>query len=128
MWRCAGAAIARQEIKEGELRTIRQARGVARRNEHIRFREELGCVKSAAPCLRKGATLGVGAGQMSRVDSVKLAVMKAQEFVAGEQCGGLRCIFSIPGLNVEAIKAGATAVIQPGGSGCAMPDVIAAAG
>jgi len=41
-------------------------------------------VKSNAIVFAKdGATLGVGAGQMSRVDSVKIAVMKAQSSLAG---------------------------------------------
>jgi len=41
-------------------------------------------VKSNAIVFAKdGATLGVGAGQMSRVDSVKIAVMKAQSSLQG---------------------------------------------
>jgi len=62
--------------------------------------------------------LGVGAGQMSRVDSVKLAVMRAQthgldlkgSVVASD------AFFPFPDGVEEAAKAGAKAVIQPGGS------------
>lgn len=67
---------------------------------------------------REGQTLGVGAGQMSRVDSVKIAVMKAA--VAGLQLQGsvVASDAFFPFLDgvEEAAKAGATAVIQPGGS------------
>ncbi len=66
----------------------------------------------------KGMTLGSGAGQMSRVDSVKLARMKAAE--AGLDLHGSVAAsdaFFPFSDNVEEIaKAGATAIIQPGGS------------
>jgi phosphoribosylaminoimidazolecarboxamide formyltransferase/IMP cyclohydrolase len=63
-------------------------------------------------------TLGVGAGQMSRVDSSKIAVWKAGE--AGLDLKGSvvasDAFFPFPDGVVAAAKAGATAVIQPGGS------------
>jgi phosphoribosylaminoimidazolecarboxamide formyltransferase/IMP cyclohydrolase len=74
---------------------------------------------------REGATLGVGAGQMSRVDSVKLAVMKAQSPLLGTVVAS-DAFFPFPDGVEEAAKAGATAVIQPGGS-VRDTDVIAAA-
>ena len=74
---------------------------------------------------RDGATLGVGAGQMSRVDSVKLAVMKAQSSLQGSVVAS-DAFFPFPDGVEEAAKAGATAVIQPGGS-VRDADVIAAA-
>ncbi len=61
------------------------------------------------------ATIGVGAGQMSRVDSVKLAVMKAQNPLKGTVLAS-DAFFPFPDGVEEAAKAGATAVIQPGGS------------
>jgi len=64
---------------------------------------------------RDGQTLGVGAGQMSRVDSVKIAVMKAQMPLAGSVVAS-DAFFPFPDGVEEAAKAGATAVIQPGGS------------
>jgi phosphoribosylaminoimidazolecarboxamide formyltransferase/IMP cyclohydrolase len=60
-------------------------------------------------------TLGVGAGQMSRVDSVKLAVMKAQSSLQGSVVAS-DAFFPFPDGIEEAAKAGATAIIQPGGS------------
>ena len=74
---------------------------------------------------RAGQTVGVGAGQMSRVDSVKIAVMKAQLPLAGSVVAS-DAFFPFPDGVEEAGKAGATAVIQPGGS-VRDGDVIAAA-
>jgi len=69
---------------------------------------------------REGRTLGVGAGQMSRVDSVKLGAMKARELGHGESLKGSvvasDAFFPFPDGVEEAAKVGATAVIQPGGS------------
>ena len=65
-----------------------------------------------------GMTLGVGAGQMSRVDSARIASIKAQN--AGLQLAGSAVASDAffpfrDGLDVV-VAAGATAVIQPGGS------------
>jgi phosphoribosylaminoimidazolecarboxamide formyltransferase/IMP cyclohydrolase len=75
--------------------------------------------------VKDSATLGVGAGQMSRVDSVKLAVAKAQASLQGTVVAS-DAFFPFPDGVEEAAKAGATAVIQPGGS-VKDADVIAAA-
>jgi phosphoribosylaminoimidazolecarboxamide formyltransferase/IMP cyclohydrolase len=74
---------------------------------------------------RGGATVAVGAGQMSRVDSVRIAVMKAQVSLAGSAVAS-DAFFPFPDGVEEAAKAGATAFIQPGGS-VRDADVIAAA-
>jgi phosphoribosylaminoimidazolecarboxamide formyltransferase/IMP cyclohydrolase len=74
---------------------------------------------------RDGQTLGVGAGQMSRVDAARFGAMKAVLPLAGCVAAS-DAFFPFPdGLEVVA-KAGATAVIQPGGS-VKDQDVIAAA-
>jgi len=63
-------------------------------------------------------TLGIGAGQMSRVDASRIAVWKAGE--AGLSLkGGVVCsdaFFPFPDGLIAAAEAGATAAIQPGGS------------
>ena len=83
-------------------------------------------VKSNAIVFAKdGATFGVGAGQMSRVDSVKIAVLKAQKSLHGTAVAS-DAFFPFPDGLEEAAKAGATSVIQPGGS-VKDPEVIAAA-
>ncbi len=66
----------------------------------------------------KDRTLGIGAGQMARVDSCRLAVWKAEQ--AGLDLKGSvvasDAMFPFPDGLVSAIEAGATAAIQPGGS------------
>ena len=64
---------------------------------------------------RDGQTVGVGAGQMSRVDSVKLGAMRAQLPVEGTVLASDAFFPFRDGID-EAAKHGITAVIQPGGS------------
>ncbi len=106
---------------------------VTRREPSPRERDDLAfafrvCkhVKSNAIVYAKdGATVGVGAGQMSRIDSARIAAWKSQ--AAAEQAGEDQALaigsvvasdafFPFPDGLLEAAKAGATAVIQPGGS------------
>lgn len=63
----------------------------------------------------KDRTVGIGAGQMSRVDSAKIAVMKAQRSTKGTVVASDAFFPFRDGLDVAA-QAGATAAIQPGGS------------
>jgi phosphoribosylaminoimidazolecarboxamide formyltransferase / IMP cyclohydrolase len=81
-------------------------------------------VRSNAIVLARGrATLGIGAGQMSRVDSVRLAIEKAKEargpdaeqLLAGSVIAS-DAFFPFADGPQAAIEAGARAVIQPGGS------------
>ncbi|MFC5586545.1 bifunctional phosphoribosylaminoimidazolecarboxamide formyltransferase/IMP cyclohydrolase [Nitratireductor kimnyeongensis] len=75
--------------------------------------------------VRDGATVGVGAGQMSRVDSARIAARKAED--AAEAAGNSEpltkgsvvasdAFFPFADGLLSAVEAGATAVIQPGGS------------
>jgi phosphoribosylaminoimidazolecarboxamide formyltransferase/IMP cyclohydrolase len=73
-------------------------------------------VKSNAIVLAKGGmVVGVGAGQMSRVDSVHLAVHKAGDRVAGSVLAS-DAFFPFRDNIDEAGRAGVTAIVQPGGS------------
>ena len=93
-------------------------------------------VKSNAIVYAKGgATVGIGAGQMSRVDSARIAAHKAAEASAAAGEAQSRCIGSVVASDaffpfadglLAAAAAGATAVIHPGGS-MRDSDVIAAA-
>jgi phosphoribosylaminoimidazolecarboxamide formyltransferase/IMP cyclohydrolase len=64
------------------------------------------------------ATIGIGAGQMSRVDAVRIAVDKAREF--GHALTGAvlasDAFFPFPDGPQIALDAGVAAVVQPGGS------------
>ncbi|MCW5697892.1 MAG: bifunctional phosphoribosylaminoimidazolecarboxamide formyltransferase/IMP cyclohydrolase [Bauldia sp.] len=83
-------------------------------------------VKSNAIVLAKdGATVGIGAGQMSRLDSARIAVQKAGEAAEAAGLGESLAIGSVvasdafypfPDAMLLTAEAGATAVIQPGGS------------
>jgi phosphoribosylaminoimidazolecarboxamide formyltransferase/IMP cyclohydrolase len=64
---------------------------------------------------RPGQAVGVGAGQMSRVDSVKIGAMKAVLPLAGTVVAS-DAFFPFPDGVEEAVAHGATAFIQPGGS------------
>ncbi|MCW8132211.1 MAG: bifunctional phosphoribosylaminoimidazolecarboxamide formyltransferase/IMP cyclohydrolase [Planctomycetota bacterium] len=82
-------------------------------------------VKSNAIVFAKGrAIVGVGAGQMSRVDSVEIAAKKAGGRAQGAVMAS-DAFFPFPDGVEAAAKAGVTAVVQPGGS-VKDPDVIAA--
>jgi phosphoribosylaminoimidazolecarboxamide formyltransferase/IMP cyclohydrolase len=73
-------------------------------------------VKSNAIVLvREDRTVGIGAGQMSRVDSTRLAVMKAQSSTKGTALASDAMFPFRDGVDTGA-EAGATAIIQPGGS------------
>ncbi len=73
-------------------------------------------VKSNAIVYAKnGRTLGIGAGQMSRVDSAKIAVMKARTSLKGSVVASDAFFPFRDGVDAAA-EAGATAVVQPGGS------------
>ncbi|HSM86465.1 MAG TPA: bifunctional phosphoribosylaminoimidazolecarboxamide formyltransferase/IMP cyclohydrolase [Candidatus Limnocylindrales bacterium] len=74
---------------------------------------------------REGQTVGVGAGQMSRVDSCKIGAMKAVLPLKGTVAAS-DAFFPFPDGVEEIARAGATAVIQPGGS-VRDPEVIDAA-
>ncbi|MGY6634625.1 MAG: bifunctional phosphoribosylaminoimidazolecarboxamide formyltransferase/IMP cyclohydrolase [Alkalilacustris sp.] len=74
---------------------------------------------------RGGATVGIGAGQMSRVDSTRIAARKAADMaeVLGLEASPAKgsvvasdAFFPFPDGLIAAAEAGATAVIQPGGS------------
>jgi phosphoribosylaminoimidazolecarboxamide formyltransferase/IMP cyclohydrolase len=115
------------EIVEDQLRIVTKRAPTAAELQTLLFAWKV-CkhVKSNAIVFAKdGATLGVGAGQMSRVDSVKIAVMKAQSSLAGSVVAS-DAFFPFPDGVEEAAKTGAVAVIQPGGS-VRDNDVIAAA-
>ncbi|MDB5433144.1 MAG: purH [Caulobacter sp.] len=76
-------------------------------------------VKSNAIVFAKGGqTLGIGAGQMNRKDSARIAAIRAADFgldLTGSACASEAFFPFADGL-IQAAEAGATAIIQPGGS------------
>ena len=120
----------RHQLAESDLRVVTERAPTQAELRSLLFGWKV-CkhVKSNAIVFaREGCTVGIGAGQMSRVDSVKIAVIKAA--TAGLSLAGSAvasdAFFPFPDGVEEAGKAGATAVIQPGGS-VRDADVVAAA-
>ena len=116
--------VTRRAPTADELKDLRFAFRVAK---HVK--------SNAIVYARNGATVGIGAGQMSRVDSARIAARKSQDAAeaAGEASALVKgsvvasdAFFPFPDGLLQAADAGATAVIQPGGS-IKDDDVIAAA-
>jgi phosphoribosylaminoimidazolecarboxamide formyltransferase/IMP cyclohydrolase len=116
------------ELSGWTVVTKRQPSDDERKNLMFAWRA-VGTVKSNAIVLaRDGATIGIGAGQMSRVDAAFLSVHKAH--LAGHETKGAvlgsDAFFPFRDGVDQAAEAGITAIIQPGGS-VRDADVIAAA-
>jgi phosphoribosylaminoimidazolecarboxamide formyltransferase/IMP cyclohydrolase len=104
----------------GEFRPVTKRTPTAEEERALRFAWKVAThVKSnAIVYARADRTVGVGAGQMSRVDSARIAVAKAKEehlSLEGSVVASDAFFPFADGL-LEAVRAGATAVIQPGGS------------
>ena len=119
-----------RELKAGDLRIVSKIQPTPQQLEDLLFAWKVAkYVKSNAIVFcRDGMTVGVGAGQMSRLDSARIAGIKAQH--AGLSLAGTAVASDAffpfrDGLDVV-VDAGATCVIQPGGS-MRDPEVIAAA-
>jgi phosphoribosylaminoimidazolecarboxamide formyltransferase/IMP cyclohydrolase len=106
--------VTRRAPTDGELADLRFAFRVAK---HVK--------SNTIVYAKGGATVGIGAGQMSRVDSARIAARKAED--AAREAGlaepatrgsvvASDAFFPFPDGLLVAIEAGATAVIQPGGS------------
>jgi phosphoribosylaminoimidazolecarboxamide formyltransferase/IMP cyclohydrolase len=105
---------------EDGWRTVTQRQPSAEEMDDLRFAwRAVASVKSNAILLaRGGMALGIGAGQMSRVDSSRIAVMKARDNGFDPQGAALASDAFFPfrdGVDAAA-EAGVRAIIQPGGS------------
>jgi phosphoribosylaminoimidazolecarboxamide formyltransferase/IMP cyclohydrolase len=105
------------ELTRGETRVVTQRAPSDNEWAALEFGWKVGKhVKSnAIVYARAGQTVSVGAGQMSRVDSVKVGAMKAVLPLEGTVLAS-DAFFPFPDGIEEAAKFGITAVIQPGGS------------
>jgi phosphoribosylaminoimidazolecarboxamide formyltransferase / IMP cyclohydrolase len=104
-------------IKESDLKVVTKRAPTADERHALLFAWKV-CkhVKSNAILFaRDGQVVGVGAGQMSRVDACKVAAMKAILPLKGTVAAS-DAFFPFPDGVEEIAKAGATAIIQPGGS------------
>ena len=104
-------------LKDSELKVVSQRKPTPEEMRALKF-AWIVCkhVKSnAIVYARDGQTVGVGAGQMSRVDSAKIGAMKAILPLQGTVAAS-DAFFPFPDGVEEIARVGATAVIQPGGS------------
>jgi phosphoribosylaminoimidazolecarboxamide formyltransferase/IMP cyclohydrolase len=108
------------ELQRGDLKVVTKLAPTAQQLEDLLFAWKVAkFVKSNAIVFCKGGmTMGVGAGQMSRLDSARIASIKAQHANLSLQGTVVASDAFFPfrdGLDVV-VDAGATCVIQPGGS------------
>jgi len=103
-WKC----VTRQAPSPDQERGLRFAWAVAK---HVKSN----AIVFARADAQGGQTLGVGAGQMSRVDAVRIAGLRAQLPLAHSVVAS-DAFFPFPDGIEEAARLGATAFIQPGGS------------
>ena len=114
-------------VRLDDLKVVSKRQPSARELEDLlfAFRVAKHTKSNAIVYARDGATVGIGAGQMSRVDSSRVAALKAAD--AARQAGlpdpltlgsvvASDAFFPFADGLITAAEAGATAVIQPGGS------------
>ncbi len=106
-----------REIKESELKTVSKVKPSAEQIDSLLFGWKIAKhVKSNAIVLCQGRkTVGIGAGQMSRVDSAIIAARKAGERAGGSTLASDAFFPKADGVETAA-ACGIKAIIQPGGS------------
>jgi phosphoribosylaminoimidazolecarboxamide formyltransferase/IMP cyclohydrolase len=128
-----------EPVAEHDIRRVRGGLLVQDRNEDIELREDMRVVTERKPSesewgemlfawkvckhvrsnaivfAKDLATVGIGAGQMSRVDSVKIAIDKSRRSLEGSALAS-DAFFPFADGPEAAIAAGARCIIQPGGS------------
>ena len=107
----------RRPLTEADLKVVSKRPPTAEEMRALLFAWKV-CkhVKSnAIVYARDGQSVGVGAGQMSRVDSAKIGAMKAVLPLKGTVAAS-DAFFPFPDGVEEIARAGSTAIIQPGGS------------
>ena len=112
--------IDREILNKDELKTVTSKKTTEKEMDDLYFAWTVAkhTKSNAIVFVKDKATLGVGAGQMSRVDSAKLAFLKAQEhgLDLNGSVAASDAFFPFADGLMEIIKCGATSVIQPGGS------------
>ena len=107
-------------LNENELKVVTTKQPTKEEMEDLKFAWTISKhTKSNAIVFAKDkAALGVGAGQMSRIDSVKIAKLKAEQhgLDLNNSVAASDAYFPFPDGLLAIIKCGATSVIQPGGS------------
>jgi phosphoribosylaminoimidazolecarboxamide formyltransferase / IMP cyclohydrolase len=91
-----------------------------RRDLELAWRLVRGLSSNAIALVRDGALIGMGSGQVSRVDAARQAVEKARRFAGDDALRGAACgsdaFFPFPDAVEACLEAGVSAFVQPGGS------------
>jgi len=105
------------EVEEKDLKIVTKKKPTIEEMKSLLFGWKIvRHVRSNAIVLSQGTrTVGVGAGQMSRVDSMVIAILKSKGLSKGATCAS-DAFFPKEDAIDEAKKAGITSIIQPGGS------------
>jgi phosphoribosylaminoimidazolecarboxamide formyltransferase/IMP cyclohydrolase len=108
------------DLDDAKLKTVTDKKPSAVELEDLKFAWKIAkyTKSNAIVFVKDKATLGVGAGQMSRIDSAKIAKMKAEEHgldLKGSVAASDAFFPFADGL-IEIVNCGAVSVIQPGGS------------
>lgn len=110
----------RATLNEDELKSVTDKQPTDEELDDLKFAWIVSkhTKSNAIVFVKDKATLGVGAGQMSRIDSAKLAYLKAQEhgLELKNSVAASDAFFPFADGLLEIVKCGATSVIQPGGS------------
>jgi phosphoribosylaminoimidazolecarboxamide formyltransferase / IMP cyclohydrolase len=108
------------DLIEDQLKVVTEIKPSEKEIQDLRFAWKIAkhTKSNSIVFVKDKATVGVGAGQMSRLDSVKIAVMKAAEhgLELKNSVGASDAFFPFPDAMLEMVKAGAKSIIQPGGS------------
>jgi phosphoribosylaminoimidazolecarboxamide formyltransferase/IMP cyclohydrolase len=106
-----------RQLNENELKVVTKRAPTQQEKRALLFAWKISkhAKSNAIVYARDGQSVGVGAGQMSRVDSCKIGAMKAVLPLKGTVAAS-DAFFPFPDGVEEIAKAGATAIIQPGGS------------
>lgn len=104
-------------ITQADLKVVTERQPTAQELEDMlfAFRVAKHVKSNAIVYVKNGATVGIGAGQMSRIDSSRIAAHKGGDMVKGSVVASDAFFPFADGL-LAAADAGATAIIQPGGS------------
>ena len=104
-------------LDEEKIKVVTKRAPTEKEAKDLRFAWTV-CKHTKSNCIvlaKESAVVGVGAGQMSRVDSAKIAIRKAAKRAKGAVASS-DAFFPFPDAVEEMAESGVTAVIQPGGS------------
>ncbi len=108
------------DVEKMELRCVTKRQPTAQEMKDLlfAFRVAKHVKSNAIVFVKEGATRAIGAGQMSRIDSTRIAARKAEDAGLSLKGSALAsdAFFPFPDGLIAAAEAGATAIIQPGGA------------